>query len=119
MSNRLGANYAQSVMAQRTQEIGIRLALGAPRNAVLWLVSSQGLQLALCRRCNRIRVNGADVAKPGQTALGDFGARPGNTRIGFGNADRYCSRCMCAAARRAAKIDPNTTLRQPVFLKDL
>ena len=35
------------LVAQRTQEIGIRLALGAPRTAVLWLVSSQGLRMAL------------------------------------------------------------------------
>jgi putative ABC transport system permease protein len=35
------------LVAQRTQEIGIRLALGAPRSAVLWLVSSQGLRMAL------------------------------------------------------------------------
>jgi putative ABC transport system permease protein len=35
------------LVAQRTQEIGIRLALGAPRSAVVWLVSSQGLRMAL------------------------------------------------------------------------
>jgi putative ABC transport system permease protein len=35
------------LVAQRTQEIGIRLALGSPRSAVLWLVSSQGLRMAL------------------------------------------------------------------------
>jgi putative ABC transport system permease protein len=35
------------LVAQRTQEIGIRLALGAPRSEVLWLVSSQGLRMAL------------------------------------------------------------------------
>ena len=35
------------LVAQRTQEIGIRLALGAPQSAVVWLVSSQGLRMAL------------------------------------------------------------------------
>jgi predicted permease len=35
------------LVAQRTQEIGIRLALGAPRSAVMWLVSSHGLRMAL------------------------------------------------------------------------
>ena len=38
---------ASYLVAQRTQEIGIRLALGSPRSAVVWLVSSQGLRMAL------------------------------------------------------------------------
>jgi predicted permease len=35
------------LVVQRTQEIGIRLALGAPRSNVLWLIARQGLSLAL------------------------------------------------------------------------
>ena len=35
------------LVVQRTQEIRIRIALGAPRSAVVWLVSSQGLRMAL------------------------------------------------------------------------
>lgn len=35
------------LVAQRTQEIGIRLALGAPRSTVLWMVASQGLRMAV------------------------------------------------------------------------
>ena len=35
------------LVAQRTQEIGIRLALGAPQRAVAWLVAMQGMWLAL------------------------------------------------------------------------
>jgi putative ABC transport system permease protein len=35
------------LVAQRTKEIGIRLALGSPRSAVIWLVSSEALRMAL------------------------------------------------------------------------
>src|SRR5579863_6628590 len=35
------------LVAQRTQEIGIRLALGTPQIAVVWLVSPEGLRMAL------------------------------------------------------------------------
>ena len=35
------------LVAQRTQEIGVRLALGANRNQIVWMMVRQGLTMAL------------------------------------------------------------------------
>ena len=89
MSNRLWRELR--TIRHGAADAGDRNPAGSGRSAERRVVAGvfTGTAAGTCRRCNWIRVNGADVAKPGQSALGDFGARPGNTRIGFGNADRY------------------------------
>jgi len=36
-----------TIVSQRTPEFGIRIALGAPRNAIIWLITAQGLRLVV------------------------------------------------------------------------
>jgi putative ABC transport system permease protein len=99
------------LVAQRTQEIGIRLALGAPRSAVLWLVSSQGLRMALAGVA--IGMMGTVVAARSLASL-LYGISPLDP-VTLGSASVALIAIALAAcalpARRAARIDPMRALR--------
>jgi predicted permease len=99
------------LVAQRTQEIGIRLALGAPQSAVVWLVSSQGLRMALAGVV--IGLMGTALAARSMTSLlyGISALDP----VTMGSASIVLIGIALGAcvlpARRAAKIDPIQALR--------
>ena len=99
------------LVAQRTQEIGIRLALGAPRSAVLWLVSSQGLRMALAGVA--VGLLGTTLVARSLTSLlyGISALDP----VTMGSASMVLFAIVLGAcvlpARRAAKIDPIQALR--------
>jgi putative ABC transport system permease protein len=99
------------LVAQRTREIGIRLALGAPRSAVMWLVSSQGLRMAVAGVA--IGLMGSALAARSLTSLlyGVSALDP----LTLGSASVVLIAIALAAcalpARRAAKIDPMQALR--------
>jgi len=99
------------LVAQRTQEIGIRLALGAPRSAVLWLVSSQGLRMALSGVA--IGMIGTVVAARNLASLlyGISALDP----VTLGTASvaliAIALEACALPARRAARIDPMRALR--------
>jgi predicted permease len=99
------------LVAQRTQEIGIRLALGAPRSAVLWLVASQGLRMALAGVA--IGLMGSALAARSLTRL-LFGISPLDpATLGLASVALIVIALMACAlpARRAAGIDPLQALR--------
>jgi putative ABC transport system permease protein len=99
------------LVAQRTQEIGIRLALGAPRSAVLWLVSLQALRMALAGVA--IGLLGTMLAAQSLASLlyGISALDP----LTLGSASMALIAIALAAcalpARRAARIDPMRALR--------
>jgi putative ABC transport system permease protein len=99
------------LVAQRTQEIGIRLALGAPRSAVVWLVSAQGLRMALAGVA--VGLLGTTFAARSLTSLlyGISALDP----LTLGSASIVLIGVALAAcalpARRAARIDPMQALR--------
>jgi putative ABC transport system permease protein len=99
------------LVAQRTQEIGIRLALGAPRSAVVWLVSSQGLRMALAGVA--LGILGTTVAARSLTSLlYGISALDPFTLITASMVLIAIAFAACALpARRAARIDPMRALR--------
>jgi predicted permease len=102
---------AAYLVAQRTQEIGIRLALGAPRGAVVWLVSSQGLHMALAGVT--IGLLGTVLAARSMASLlYGVSALDPLTLITASVVLVAIAVAACALpARRAAKIDPMQALR--------
>jgi ABC-type antimicrobial peptide transport system permease subunit len=99
------------LVAQRTQEIGIRLALGAPQSAVVWLVSSQGLQMALAGVA--FGLLGTTLAARSLTSLlYGISALDPLTLASASIALIAVALAACALpARRAARIDPMHALR--------
>jgi putative ABC transport system permease protein len=99
------------VVAQRTSEIGIRMALGAQRADVLWIVMKQGLGMAgvgataglfgawILRQVIAQLVFGISAADPATFLSAAF------FLIAFAAVATY------VPARRAAKVDPIVALR--------
>jgi predicted permease len=98
-------------VAQRTQEIGIRVALGAPENAVLRLIIGQGVRLALV---------GLAIGTAAALALSRlmssllYGVTPRDPLTFVGVALVLAAVALLASylpARRATRVDPIVALR--------
>ncbi|MDB6026279.1 MAG: hypothetical protein JWM68_2502 [Verrucomicrobiales bacterium] len=98
-------------VTQRTHEIGIRMALGAPRSNVLWLVFRQGMKLAI------IGVGLGVIAALGLSRFMTsflFEVTPTDPLTFFGIALLLFTIASIACwlpARRATKVDPMVALR--------
>ncbi len=99
------------VVSQRTNEFGIRMALGAPHTTVLWLVLRNGLRLSLL---------GALLGMAGAYALMrvlgalQSGLDPADWAATAATAVLLVTVALLACwlpARRATKTDPMTALR--------
>jgi putative ABC transport system permease protein len=99
-----------SVM-QRTSEIGIRMALGAQRREVLWLVLSKGLRLSLLGAV--LGLGGAwAVSQLLSAAVPSLPARDPATFSGVTMALIVAALLACyIPARRATRINPMEALR--------
>ncbi len=98
-------------VAQRTQEIGVRLALGAGRNTILFLVIGQGVRLALVGVV--LGLFGAyAAARFVRTVL--YNVTPGDP-LSFAGVTLFLIAVAALAsympARRATAVDPLTALR--------
>jgi ABC-type antimicrobial peptide transport system permease subunit len=99
-------------VAQRTREIGIRLALGAIPSHVRRIVLGQGLRLALVGSAVGI-VLGFWMSRLVETRL--YGVEPGDVTsfaISAGILAVVALAACWAPARRAMKVDPVIALRQ-------
>jgi len=99
------------VVTQRTSEIGLRMAMGAQREDVLWIVMRQGLGMA---------TTGAVAGLLGAWALRQvvaqlvFGISPADPATFLGAALLLIGFAAIASfvpARRAARVDPMVALR--------
>lgn len=98
-------------VARRTQEIGIRIALGAHRSDVLRLVLSEGIRLALIGIVIGVAASFA-ITRLLSSLL--FGVKASDPITFAGVAVLLCSIALLASylpARRAMRLDPNSALR--------
>src|SRR5262249_17330946 len=100
------------VVGQRSNEIGLRMALGASPSSVIWMVLRQGLTLAGAGLA--IGLVGAAAATRLLTQM-LFQVKPGDP-LTYGAVIALLAIVAMAAsyipARRAAKVDPLAALRQ-------
>ena len=89
-------------VAQQTQEIGIRLALGADRSMVQRAVVGQGLWLAVCGIAAGLVVERCALDVHGQLSFRGEAAGPPDV---FGHADdAHCRRAIRGLAARPARV---------------
>jgi putative ABC transport system permease protein len=98
-------------VGQRTQEVGIRMALGAQRGDVLWMILGQGARMALVGIAIGV-VASLVLTRLMATML--YGVRAHDPVTFAGVALLVCAIVTLACyfpARRAARVDPMVALR--------
>jgi macrolide transport system ATP-binding/permease protein len=107
----LYATMSYSVTRQ-TGEIGIRMALGAQRGAVVWMVLRRVLQLAACGFAISLPI-GLSASRLVKSFL--FETEPNDPgTLALAGLVLFCAAILAgyAPARRASRIDPVVALRQ-------
>ncbi|MCH7546422.1 MAG: ABC transporter permease [Planctomycetes bacterium] len=98
-------------VAQRTQEIGVRMALGASANSVLWMVLKQGLKLASIGIAIGLAA-AFGLTRLMSSLLYDVSVTDPLTFIGIPLVLVLVTAGACLIpARRATRIDPMVALR--------
>jgi predicted permease len=98
-------------VGQRTQEIGIRLALGSSAGAVLWLIIKQGARLAFIG-CGIGLLGSLALTRGMQALLFEVHLLDWPTLAASGLLVLAVALVACALpARRAARVDPIVALR--------
>jgi ABC-type antimicrobial peptide transport system permease subunit len=98
-------------VSQRTQELGIRLALGSPASAVLWLVLGEGMRLAFIG-CVIGLIASLGLTRVIQALL--FAVSPSDPFTFAASGLLLLAVAMIACwlpGRRAARVDPMVALR--------
>jgi putative ABC transport system permease protein len=100
------------VVAQRTQEIGVRMALGAPPSAVLRLVFGEGLRMMVA---GLVAGGAASVGLASLTRGMLFEVRPLDPPaflVAVATLAAFAAAACYLPARRATRVDPTVALRQ-------
>ncbi len=98
-------------VVQRTQEIGIRLALGARQDAVLRLILSNAIKLVLAGEIVGLTVALALIQAAKGLLYGVSASDPRAYVIAFGLLTLVAIAASYIPARRAARVDPMVALR--------
>lgn len=98
-------------VARRTSEIGLRIALGAPRGGVLWLVMRQAAAITLCGLVAGVPMAIAAARLVTSLLYGVEPADPWSLGGAIALMAGVAAAAAYAPARRAAELEPLTALR--------
>jgi ABC-type antimicrobial peptide transport system permease subunit len=102
---------ASYIVAQRTREIGVRMALGATPSAVAWRVLAEAATWSGVGTCGGIALAAASATVIRSQLVGVAAADPASWSVAIVVLAIALAAAVAGPAIRAARIDPAVTLR--------
>jgi ABC-type antimicrobial peptide transport system permease subunit len=100
------------VVRQRTREIGTRIALGATRQNILWLVMREGALIAAGGTIAGLLIGLAATRSLASILYGVSASDPATLSVAAGVLIATIMAACYLPARRAASVDPARTLAE-------